>query len=149
MRAQGLQCNKIRDFALVRLFSEWQMSGLSAPNGTDIDFASFEVRFSSWTCVHSCLTCVRVRKECLVGKTLTSLHLSRLCSTRDNTRSFVNWTSSSVTTVCFGVVKHGELPPTADHTILLPIEHEFTVFVIHDLHRQMQHVGTSHTLSLL
>ena len=46
-------------------------------------------------------------------------------------------------------MKHAELPPTADHPILLPTEHEFTVLVIHDLHRQMQHVGTSHTLSQL
>ena len=44
--------------------------GLSAPNGNDIDFARFEDRFSSWTCVHSCLTCVRVCTECSVGKTL-------------------------------------------------------------------------------
>ena len=43
---------------------------LSAPNSTDIDFARFEDRFSPWTCVHSCLTCVRVRKERSVGKTL-------------------------------------------------------------------------------
>ena len=43
---------------------------LSAPNGTDVDFANFEVPFSSWTCVHSCLTCVRLPKECSVGKTL-------------------------------------------------------------------------------
>ena len=34
----------------------------------------------------------------------TSLHLSRPCSTRGNTLSFVNWTSSSATTVCFGAV---------------------------------------------
>ena len=33
-------------------------------------FCKFEDRFSPWTCVHSCLTCVRVRKECSVGKTL-------------------------------------------------------------------------------
>ena len=46
------------------------MSGLSAPNITDLKFASFEDHFSSWTCVHSCLTCVRVRKKCSVGKTL-------------------------------------------------------------------------------
>ena len=70
MHAQGLRRDKIRDFALVYLFFEWQMSGVSAPNSTDIDFASFEDPFSSWTCVHSCLTCVRVRKECSVGKTL-------------------------------------------------------------------------------
>ena len=50
---------------------------------------------------------------------------------------------------CGGRLKHAELPPTADHPILLPPEHEFTVLVIHDLHRQMQHVGTSHTLSQL
>ena len=56
------------DFALVYLFSEWQMSGLSAPNITDLDFASFEDRFSSWSSVHLCLTCVRVRKECSVEK---------------------------------------------------------------------------------
>ena len=31
-------------------------------------FAKFEDCFSSWTCVHSCLTCVRVRKKCSVGK---------------------------------------------------------------------------------
>ena len=70
MHAQGFRCGKVRDFALVYLFSEWQMSGLSAPNGTDIDFAKFEDRFSSWICVHSYLTCVRVRKECSVAKTL-------------------------------------------------------------------------------
>ena len=50
---------------------------------------------------------------------------------------------------CGGRLKHAELPPTADHPILLPTEHEFTVLVIHNLHRQMQHVGTSHTLSQL
>ena len=61
---QRSRCHdKVRDFALVYLFSEWQMSGLSAPNGTDIDFAKFEGHFSSWTYVHSYLTCVRVRKE--------------------------------------------------------------------------------------
>ena len=70
MHAQGLQHNEIRDFALVYLVSEWQTSGFSAPNGTDIDFASFKDRSSSWTCVHSCLTCIRVHKECSVGKTL-------------------------------------------------------------------------------
>ena len=49
------------------------MSALSAPNGTDC--TSFEDRYSSWTCVHSCLTCVHVRKECSVGKTLvTQIH---------------------------------------------------------------------------
>ena len=45
------------------------MSGLSAPNGTDINFASFEDHFPSWTCVHSCLPCLHVRTECSVGKT--------------------------------------------------------------------------------
>ena len=56
------------------------MSGLSAPNGTDIDFAKFEDRFSSWTCVHSYLTCVRVRKECSVGKTLSIRMFADHCS---------------------------------------------------------------------
>ena len=37
-----------------------------------IVFASFEDRFSSWTFVHLCLTCVRVRKGCSVGKTLSA-----------------------------------------------------------------------------
>ena len=53
-------------FALVSIFSERQ--GFSALNGTDL--ANFEDRFWSWTCVHLSLTCVRVRKECSVGKTL-------------------------------------------------------------------------------
>ena len=72
--AQGLRCDKFLDFALVHLFSrsERQMS-LSALNGTDIDSASFDDRFSSWTCVHACLTCLRVRKEHSVGKTLLSV----------------------------------------------------------------------------
>ena len=58
-----------RKFALqvpYRFFSE--RKGLSALNGTDL--ANFEDQFWSWTCVHLSLTCVRVRKECSVGKTL-------------------------------------------------------------------------------
>ena len=70
MHAQGLWRDENRDFALIHLFSEWQMSGLSASNGTDIDFASFEDRSSPWTCVHSCQIYVSVRKECSAGKTL-------------------------------------------------------------------------------
>ena len=50
---------------------------------------------------------------------------------------------------CGGRLKHAELPPTANHPILLLTEHKVTVLVIHDLHRQTQHVGTSHTLSQL
>ena len=41
---------------------------MSVLNGTDL--ANFEDRFWSWTCVHLSITCVRVRKECSVGKTL-------------------------------------------------------------------------------
>ena len=51
------------------------MSGLSAPNGTDV--ASFEDRFLPWTCVHWCLTCVRVRKECSVGKIIDTVGSER------------------------------------------------------------------------
>ena len=35
-------------------------------------YANFEDRFSSRTCVHSCRTCLRLRKECSVEKTLSS-----------------------------------------------------------------------------
>ena len=53
---------------LYRFFSE--SKGLSALKGTDL--ANFEDRFWSWTCVHLSLTCVRVRKECSVGKNTAS-----------------------------------------------------------------------------
>ena len=59
---------KNRDFRLISLLWMTNERLLSAPNGTD--FASFEDRFSPWTCIHPCLTCVRVRKEHLVGKSL-------------------------------------------------------------------------------
>ena len=54
-----------RKFALVPIFFWKERLAL---NGTDL--AKFEDRFWSWTCVHLSLTCVRVRKECSVGKTL-------------------------------------------------------------------------------
>ena len=60
---------------LYRFFSE--RKGLSALNRTD--FANFEDRFWSWTCVHLSLTCVRVRKKCSVGKTLVELLSWRKC----------------------------------------------------------------------
>ena len=62
-----------RIWLLYRFFSE--KKGLSALNGTDL--ANFEARFWSWTCVHLSLTCVRVRKECSVGKTLHQLAILR------------------------------------------------------------------------
>ena len=50
---------------------------------------------------------------------------------------------------CGGRLRHADLPSTANHPILLPKEHPFTVLVIQDIHQKLQHVGTSHTLSHL
>ena len=50
---------------------------------------------------------------------------------------------------CGGRLRHADLPSTANHPILLPKEHPFTVLVIQDIHQKLQHVGTSHTLNHL